>query len=68
MNHDEVCSLAISISILNVPKCELQEDLLEYIKKNLNSFNSTHLTQLIVSGKYFHTYDKNKGKFILMIM
>jgi hypothetical protein len=62
MNPDEVCGLAISISILNVPKCGLQEDLEEYIRRNLSGFNSNHLIQLVVAAKYFNSLDKNKGK------
>jgi len=61
MTNDEVCSLAISISILNVTKCALQEDVENYIRKNIDSFNPSQLIQLIVAGKYFNAHDKNKS-------
>ena len=66
MNNDEVCSLAISISILNVPKCELLDDIEAYIRKAIHTFNSNQLIQLVVSAKYFNSNDKNKGIYCLL--
>ena len=43
MDKDEICSLVISFSVLMVWESKIVDELLSYIKYNVQSFNNNQL-------------------------
>ena len=58
MDKDEICSLVISFSVLMVWESKIVDELLSYIKYNVQSFNNNQLLQLASSGKFIFSQDR----------
>jgi hypothetical protein len=58
MDADEMCSLVISFSVLLVWNSKLVDDILSRVKKEVLTFNNTHLVQLASASKYIFSYEK----------
>lgn len=52
MSEDEVCSLLVCFSILDLEPNKIYKDIGTYIKSNIRKFNNTQLIQLISCGRY----------------
>jgi hypothetical protein len=61
MTLDEICSLLVSFSVLNMPHTILHKDCLLLIEKKLDSLNNQQLVQLISVAKYIKKCKNHSG-------
>jgi len=62
MTLDEICSVIVSISVLNLEFFNLVDDCLNQIKVDFDKLSNMNLVQLLCSGKYYINYSKHSGK------
>lgn len=66
MTLDEVCSMLVCFSVMDLEPNTIYDDLCKFVKANINKFDSNHLVQLISCGKYlFNTKKHNDLYFII---
>lgn len=61
MTLDEICSVIVSISVLNLEFFNLVDDCLNQIKVEFDKLSNINLVQLLCSGKYYINYSKHSG-------
>jgi hypothetical protein len=66
MNNDEVCSILVSMGVLNLHPNTLLEDLLNYITLNLKKMNNNNLVQLMASANYIIKIKKHANLYFLI--
>lgn len=62
MTLDEICSLVVSISVINLEFFNLIDDCLNEVRIRFDKLSNINLVQLLCSGKYFINYSKHSGK------
>jgi hypothetical protein len=65
MTHEEVCSMLVCFSVLDLEPNSIYNDLANYVKNNINKFNNNLLLQLLSCGKYLFNTKKHSGIFII---
>jgi hypothetical protein len=61
MNLDEICSLLVSFSVLDLDPNKIYKDLGVCIKDNIHKFDNIQLIQLISCGKYLFNTKLHSG-------
>ena len=62
MTLDEVCSLILSFSVLNLEYFNLIDDCLNQVKVDFDKLSNGNLIHMLCAGKYYINYSKHSGK------
>jgi hypothetical protein len=65
MTIDEICSLLVSMSVLNLHHTTLHKDCLLLIEKNLDKLDNQQLVQMISIAKYISKFKNHNGNINL---
>jgi len=67
MTPEEVCSMLVCFSVLDLEPNSIYNDLANYVKNNIGNFNNYLLLQLLTCGKYLFNTKKHSGNIFLIL-
>lgn len=64
MTLDELCSMIVGISALNIGYIHILGDLINQVTKKIFKFDNNHLIQLLSAGNYIFKFKKHSGIYL----